>query len=52
MLVPRSATYVEVWWGESDGDLRLVGVASGISSVLAIAARVARSSRSGWRWSA
>lgn len=39
MLVPRSDNYVEVWWGEYDEELELVGVASDVESILRLARR-------------
>ena len=40
MLVPRAPDYVEVWWGESESGLELVGVATGADTVLALARRI------------
>ena len=39
MLVPRSDRFVEVWWGEYDEELELVGVASDVESILRLARR-------------
>jgi len=39
MLIPRSDHYVEVWWGEYDEELELVGVASDVDSILRLARR-------------
>ena len=39
MLVPRGERYVEVWWGEYDGSLQLVGIATDVESILMLARR-------------
>ncbi len=37
LLVPRSPECVEVWWGRSDDEVELVGVAADVPSLLALA---------------
>jgi len=37
MLVPRGPEHVEVWWGEEDDRLDLVGVATDCQQILRIA---------------
>ena len=37
MLVPRAPEHVEVWWGEEDDRLELVGVATDLQQILRIA---------------
>jgi hypothetical protein len=39
MLIPRSPQYVEVWWGEYESALELVGMASDVESILKLARR-------------
>lgn len=39
LLVPRSDEYFEVWWGEYDAEVRLVGIATDVQSILALARR-------------
>jgi hypothetical protein len=39
MLVPRSEKYIEVWWGEYDEQPHLIGMATGVEGIVALARR-------------
>ena len=39
LLVPRSHEYVEVWWGEYDAEVQLIGLAKDVEGILALARR-------------